>query len=54
MITLNKVYEYCAYDSEACILLLNKRKILVEFIKIAQVSNVPLSYAFNRAGGIKV
>ena len=48
------VMVYCAHDADCCRLLWNKRNLLREHIEIANLSYTPLSYAFNRAGGIKV
>ena len=52
--TLNRIYEYCVYDSDACRLLWAKRNLVYQQIQICQMSFTPLRAGFLNANGIKV
>ena len=52
--TLNRIYEYCVYDSDACRLLWAKRNLVYQQIEVCRLSFTPLRAGFLNANGIKV
>jgi DNA polymerase delta subunit 1 len=54
MNTLNRIYEYCVYDSDACRLLWGKRNLVFQQMEVCKLSHTPLRAGFMNANGIKV
>ena len=54
MQTLNRIYEYCVYDADACRLLWCKRNLVFQQMEVCKLSFTPLRAGFMNANGIKV